>query len=106
MRNFVLAFLCALFLVPFANAAPGAVRCGKLLDVRSGKMLTDQIIQFDAGGTIISLSSASATKLPSGVTPLDLSNATCLPGLIDVHTHLTFDPADSGYAGPRHFDSP
>jgi len=99
MRNFVLAFLCALFLVPFANAAPGAVRCGKLLDVRSGKMLTDQIIQFDAGGTIISLSSASATKLPSGVTPLDLSNATCLPGLIDVHTHLTFDPADSGYAG-------
>jgi imidazolonepropionase-like amidohydrolase len=99
MRHFVLALLCALFLAPLANAAPGAVRCGKLLDVRSGKMLTDQIVLFDANGTITSLSSASSVKLPSGVTPVDLSNATCLPGLIDVHTHLTFDPSNNGYAG-------
>jgi imidazolonepropionase-like amidohydrolase len=98
MRPFVLALLCAFFLAPLANASPGAVRCGKLLDVRSGKMLTDQVVVFDATGTITSLSSASSTKLPSGVTPVDLSNATCLPGLIDVHTHLTFDPSGSGYA--------
>jgi imidazolonepropionase-like amidohydrolase len=99
MRHFVLALLCAFFLAPLANAAPGAVHCGKLLDVRSGKMLTDQIVQFDASGIITSLGAASSTKLPPGVTPVDLSNATCLPGLIDVHTHLTFDPSDSGYAG-------
>jgi imidazolonepropionase-like amidohydrolase len=102
MRPFVLvvlALLCAFFLMPLANAAPGAVRCGKLLDVRSGKMLTDQVVVFDSTGTITSLSSASSTKLPSGVTPVDLSNATCLPGLIDVHTHLTFDPSNNGYAG-------
>jgi hypothetical protein len=37
---------------PFASAAPGAVRCGKLLDVRSGRMLTDQLVVFDANGTI------------------------------------------------------
>jgi imidazolonepropionase-like amidohydrolase len=99
MRPFVLALLCALFLSPLANAAPGAVRCGKLLDVRSGKMLTDQVVIFDYTGTITSLGSASSAKLPSGVTPVDLSNATCLPGLIDVHTHLTFDPSNNGYAG-------
>jgi imidazolonepropionase-like amidohydrolase len=99
MRHFVLALLSAFFLAPLANAAPGAVRCGKLLDVRSGKMLTDQVVVFDSSGTITSLGPGSSAKLPSGVTPVDLSNATCLPGLIDVHTHLTFDPSNNGYAG-------
>jgi imidazolonepropionase-like amidohydrolase len=98
MRHFVLTLLCALCLVPLANAAPGAVHCGKLLDVRSGKMLADQVVLFDSSGTITFLGAASSTKLPSGVTPVDLSNATCLPGLIDVHTHLTGDPTNSGYA--------
>jgi imidazolonepropionase-like amidohydrolase len=99
MRHFVLTLLCAFFLAPLANAAPGAVRCGKLLDVRSGKMLADQVVLFDASGTITSLGPASSAKLPSGITPVDLSNATCLPGLIDMHTHLTFDPSNNGYAG-------
>jgi imidazolonepropionase-like amidohydrolase len=99
MRHFLLTLLCAFFLVPLTNAAPGAVRCGKLLDVRSGKMLTDQVVLFDSSGTITSVGAASSTKLPSGVTPVDLSNATCLPGLIDMHTHLTFDPSNNGYAG-------
>jgi imidazolonepropionase-like amidohydrolase len=96
----VLSFVILIALTaPFAFAAPGAVRCGKLLDVRSGRMLTDQIIVFDANGMITAVGPAASTSPTGGVAVLDLSNATCLPGLIDVHTHLTGDPSASGYQG-------
>jgi imidazolonepropionase-like amidohydrolase len=85
--------------VPAVFAAPGAVRCGKLLDVRTGKVLVDQMVIFDESGTITAVGAAASAALPKGVTPTDLSGATCLPGLIDVHTHLTSDPFMSGYEG-------
>ena len=91
-----LAVLCLVFAPPVLSA-PGAVRCGKLLDVRTGKLLADQTIVFDDRGSITSV--GSNPTLPAGVTAIDLSGATCLPGLIDVHTHLTSDPGYSGYAG-------
>ena len=84
---------------PAAVAAPGAVRCGKLLDVRSGRMLTDQVIVFDANGVITAVTPAGAASSASASSAIDLSNATCLPGLIDVHTHLTGDPTNNGYQG-------
>jgi imidazolonepropionase-like amidohydrolase len=80
-----------------AFAAGGAVRCGKLLDVRAGRMLTDQVVIFDANGVITEVGPAASTKLSAGVAAVDLSSVTCLPGLIDVHTHLTSDPTNSGY---------
>jgi imidazolonepropionase-like amidohydrolase len=95
----ILARVAAVWLgmASLALAGPGAVRCGKLLDVRTGKMLADQTVVFDEDGTITAVSENAA--LPAGVTPVDLSQETCLPGLIDVHTHLTSDPSASGYAG-------
>jgi len=99
MRNiFRISVLC-LFAVTGLWAAPGAVRCGKLVDVRAGKVLADQTIVFDEKGTITAIGATNSIAIPPGAIAIDLSAATCLPGLIDVHTHLTSDPKDSGYAG-------
>ena len=89
---FALCFASPLF------AVPSAVRCGKLLDVRTGKLLSDQVVVFDAGGTITAVGPTAQILAPA-VTPIDLSGFTCLPGLIDVHTHITSEPFMSGYEG-------
>ncbi|HET7208103.1 MAG TPA: amidohydrolase family protein [Terriglobales bacterium] len=67
------------------------VRAGRLLDVKSGNTLTNQAIVIE-GDKIVSVGPESATKPAAGATVVDLPNATVLPGLIDAHTHLTFNP--------------
>ncbi len=68
-----------------------AVHAGHLLDVKSGKILADQVVVIE-GGKIISSGAAAEAKVPSDAVRIDLPNATILPGLIDAHTHLTMDP--------------
>ena len=79
------------------QAAPQAIHCGNLLDVRAGRLIEDQVITWDKDGVIIFVGPANSA--PKGITPIDLSGLTCLPGLIDVHTHVTSDPQNSGYKG-------
>ena len=98
MRKLFPAFFCFFLYPSIAAAAPGAVRCAHLLDVRSGEIRDDQTIVFAADGTVTSVGSAKSAALPANVTPIEISG-TCLPGLIDVHTHVTFNPEDEGYAG-------
>jgi imidazolonepropionase-like amidohydrolase len=71
------------------------IRAGHLLDVRSGKMLTDQIIII-RGDKIDRVADASQIQIPAGATVTDLSRATVLPGLIDAHTHIFLTGEDNG----------
>jgi imidazolonepropionase-like amidohydrolase len=70
------------------------VHAGHLLDVNSGKMLTHQTIVIE-GDRIVSVGAAT----PAGAKVIELPNATLVPGMIDVHTHLTMDPEDMGLRG-------
>jgi len=83
-------------LMMFAQAAASAVtvvRCGKLLDVAAGSYRTNVDVTVK-DGKFTSVAVAGAGK-----PDVDLSAQTCLPGLIDVHDHLTADPEHSGYKG-------
>jgi imidazolonepropionase-like amidohydrolase len=84
--------LCLLTGAASAQVTSGTVHCGRLLDVRTGRVLANQLVAFDSTGVITSVGPAG----PSA-SALDLSMATCLPGLIDVHTHLTGDATMHGY---------
>lgn len=89
-----LVFLCFVLVTNIANAQTASsrhivVRAGKLLDVKTGKILTDQAIVID-GDKVVSVGGASAA--PADATVINLPDATVLPGLIDAHTHLTFNP--------------
>ena len=103
MRHFFLGVLTLVFGmgVPFAKAADISaatyVRAGKLLDVRSGKMLNDQVIVI-RGDRIERFAASGEVQIPAGATTVDLSHATVLPGLIDCHTHIMLaDTDDSHY---------
>ena len=67
------------------------IKAGKLLDVDSGRVLSNQIIVVK-DGKIEAIGEHLA--VPSGATVIDLSKFTVLPGLIDCHTHLAdvYDP--------------
>ena len=67
------------------------MRAGKLLDVRTGKTLTNQAIVIE-NGKIVSVGPDSGATPDANAKVIDLSGKTVLPGLIDAHTHLTFDP--------------
>jgi imidazolonepropionase-like amidohydrolase len=67
------------------------VRAGHLLDVKTGKILDGQTIVV-TGDTISSVAASSAVPTQPGDTVVDLGDRTVMPGLIDVHTHITGQP--------------
>jgi len=94
--------LFALPLLAQSSSAPASrrviIRPGHLLDVKTGNMLTGQAIVIE-GDKIVSVGPMADAKSEAGAETIDLPNATVLPGLIDAHTHLTYDPKNLGYEG-------
>jgi imidazolonepropionase-like amidohydrolase len=67
------------------------VRAAHLLDVKTGKLLNAQTIVV-VGETIQSIAPTATVTTEPTDTVIDLGSLTLLPGLIDVHTHITFNP--------------
>jgi imidazolonepropionase-like amidohydrolase len=67
------------------------LHAGHVLDVKTGKLLSDQTLVIE-DGKVVSVGASADAKAPADALRIDLPNATILPGLIDAHTHLTSDP--------------
>src|SRR6266568_3714804 len=66
-----------------ATARVVAVRCGSLWDGRADAVRKNVVIVIE-GQKIREI----AGSVPAGAAMVDLSRETCLPGLIDTHTHI------------------
>ncbi len=80
---------------PAQTSSRTLLRAGKVLDVRTGKETAATTIVI-TGDRITALAPTSSTPAQPGDRELDLTRYTLMPGLIDVHTHITnannFDP--------------
>lgn len=66
------------------------IRCGKLIDGSAAQPQT-QVTIVIRGERIESIRKTDGLAIPPGATIIDLSSATVLPGLIDVHSHIIPD---------------
>ncbi len=92
----------AVFAAAALAAAPAAadtvaVTAAHLLDVATGRTIDNPIVVVTDGHVV---AAGAGVTIPAGATRIDLSGLTLLPGLIDVHVHLTSDAAIGGY---RHY---
>jgi len=65
-----------------------AIRFGKLVDGK-GHTIPDALVLVD-GDRIRSVASYSKSQIPADAERFDLTRLTGIPGMIDVHTHMTY----------------
>lgn len=93
----IVAFAGVLWLVPVpTEAAVTYVRAGQLVDTVNGRLRADRVIVVE-DDRITRVASSDDVEIPADATVVDLSERTVLPGLIDMHAHLTGDHRFHGY---------
>ncbi|WP_426060917.1 amidohydrolase family protein [Hymenobacter sp. B1770] len=115
-RKSIQAWAAAALLLtaPAAFAQKTYLHCGRLLDVRSGKLLNQQTIVVEKD-RIVAVQSGYTAASGGQDKVINLENRTVLPGLIDCHVHvegetskdnfikdLTQNPADVAYEAIAH----
>ena len=80
--------------VGFAQTESTYIVAGSLVDPLQGKLISNPVVEI-RGDRIVSVQSDG--NVPDGADIIDLGDATILPGLADLHTHLTWYTADLGF---------
>lgn len=102
-KTALLAAVALAFTAPAAVAATVAVTADRLIDVATGARIErPQVIITD--GRIASVG-RQGDIVPAGAERVDLPGVTLVPGLIDMHVHITSSPLYGGYTGLVFTDS-
>jgi imidazolonepropionase-like amidohydrolase len=101
----------ALLLSSLAAASPAAaetvvVTADRMVDVLAGRVIEEPVVVI-TDGRIASVVGRGGARpaIPAGATRIDLPGKTLLPGLIDMHVHLTSLAEIGGYRGFQYTDS-
>lgn len=78
-----------------------ALHCGHFIDTAAGKTLGATTIVIE-GPRVRDVQ--AGTQTPAGAKEVDLSTQTCLPGLIDSHTHLTSQTSRTAFVDTFHWN--
>ncbi len=70
-----------------ALAAETHIQCGQMINVRTLEILENQTIRVNAN-KIVAVEAGFAPA-PAEINIIDLKTSTCMPGLMDMHVHLT-----------------
>ena len=91
-----------------AIAAPASattvVTADRMLDVAKGTYVEHPAIFIDGSGRITSVADARTLRFSDQVKHIDLPGETLLPGLVDMHVHLTSLAEIGGYQGLKYTD--
>jgi imidazolonepropionase-like amidohydrolase len=95
--------IAILFLANLTFADTVVVTADRMVDVLAGRIVVrPQITITDGRITAVSVQDGAVAP---GARHIDLPGMTLLPGLIDMHVHLTVDPRFGGYKGYEFTDS-
>ena len=90
--NYYSALLLIFFAASVQSQNITEVYCGKLLNTETGIWIKNALIKVDQdSGKVKELSNFAKVSNPLKKSSLDLSKQYCLPGLIDMHTHISED---------------
>ena len=87
MHRLALALLLAV--APAAANAASVVTADRYLDVVAGKMVEHPAIFIGDDGRITGIADARTVRWGNDVRHIDLGGRTLVPGLIDMHVHLS-----------------
>ncbi|NRD23320.1 amidohydrolase family protein [Winogradskyella litoriviva] len=88
----ILVFMSALSI----SAQSTYLHCGKLIDTKSGKVLSEKTIVV-SGKKIISVENGYVTPNNAEDITIDLKSKTVMPGLIDMHVHIEGETNPKSY---------
>ena len=103
ISRMILLVTAATFAIP--ASATTVVTADRMLDVAKGIYVEHPAIFIDDSGRITSVADARTVRFSDQVTHIALPGETLLPGLIDMHVHLTSLAEIGGYQGLKYTDN-